>query len=118
METWKEFLHRLQFTADGEENERSDGNVKFHKSVTVCTGVKEPQVHLAVFSTQMNLIELIFLVLLGLDTSEEGRFYGFLKSAEEPQSWLKHKTSLEENGKSWPWIQEDGVALGYICLVF
>lgn len=71
-----------------------------HKSAIVCTGVKEPQVHLAVFSTQMNLIELIVLGLLGLGANkEEGRFCGFLKSAEEPQSWLKHKTSLEENGK-------------------
>lgn len=59
--TWNEFLHWLQFIvepADGEGNERSDGNLG---SATACTGAKEPQVHLAVFSINMNLIELIFL---------------------------------------------------------
>lgn len=95
-------MHWLQFTvetANGEGNERSDGNLRFGKSATLHTGAKEPQIHLAIFSIKMNLIKLIILFSLGLGANKEkGRFYAFLISAEEPQNWLRHKTSLEENG--------------------
>ena len=90
LSTWNEFLHWLLFTiepADGEGDERRDGNLGFGRSATVCTGAKEPWVHLCVFSTKMNIIELIFFFKLRLDTSKEkGRFYAFLTSAEMPQS--------------------------------
>lgn len=110
-------MRRLQFTADGEENERSDGNVRFYKSAIVCTGVKEPQVHLAVFSTQMNLIELIVLGLLGLGANkEEGRFCGFLKSAEEPQSWLKLKPPWRRMEKDASLLAMDSGGRGGIRL--